>query len=252
MYASSAWSSASSPVAAVTPGGHDVVSSGSTTARLGWRKRWEIPVFVPRLGKSTIATVVTSEPVPDVVGSASTGRSGPGTGRPPPSGALTQSRRSPPWAPRSAQIFTGVDRRAAADSDEPVEAPVDRSRRLPDGRLGGLALDGMEHGLDAGRPQRGGELRADAGVDHEPVADDEGARDAEGAEVVARLRRGARAEDDPRHAEAEGRRRGRRGRAHRFVHSDSPSSSFTSSKPANRSRSAAVERSRATASASSV
>ena len=93
-------------MAAVTPGGHDVVSSGSTTARLGWRKRWEIPVFVPRLGKSTIATVVTSEPVPDVVGSASTGRSGPGTGRPPPSGALTQSRRSPPWAPRSAQIFT--------------------------------------------------------------------------------------------------------------------------------------------------
>ena len=144
----------------------------------------------------------------------------------------------------------GVDRRAPADSDQPVEAPVDRSRRLPDGRLGGLALDVMEHGLDAGRPQRGGELRADAGVDHKPVADDEGARDAEGAEVVACLRRAARAEDDPRHAEAEGRRRG--ARVHRFVHSERPSSSFTSSKPANRSRSAAVERSRATASASSV
>ena len=48
-----------------------------------------MPVFVPSRGKSTIATVVTSEPVPAVVGRATTGRTGPGTGRPAPIGALT-------------------------------------------------------------------------------------------------------------------------------------------------------------------
>ena len=48
-----------------------------------------MPVFVPSRGKSMIATVVTSEPVPDVVGSATTGRTGPGTARPAPIGALT-------------------------------------------------------------------------------------------------------------------------------------------------------------------
>ena len=48
-----------------------------------------MPVFVPSRGKSMIATVVTSEPVPDVVGSATIGRTGPGTARPAPIGALT-------------------------------------------------------------------------------------------------------------------------------------------------------------------
>ena len=48
-----------------------------------------MPVFVPSRGKSTIATVVTSDPVPDVVGSATSGSSGPGTGSPRPIGALT-------------------------------------------------------------------------------------------------------------------------------------------------------------------
>ena len=37
---------------------------------------------------ATTATVVTSEPVPEVVGSATSGRTGPGTGVPRPIGAL--------------------------------------------------------------------------------------------------------------------------------------------------------------------
>jgi hypothetical protein len=81
--------SASRPVAAVTPGGHDTVRDGSTIASDGRRCAWETPVFVPSRGKSTIATVVTSDPVPDVVGRATTGRTGPGTGRPAPVGAFT-------------------------------------------------------------------------------------------------------------------------------------------------------------------
>ena len=81
--------SASMPVDAVTPGGHDTVSVGSTIASEGRRYPCEIPVFVPRRGKSMIATVVTSDPVPDVVGKATTGRTGPGTGRPAPIGAFT-------------------------------------------------------------------------------------------------------------------------------------------------------------------
>ena len=48
-----------------------------------------MPVLVPSRGKSTIATVVTSDPVPEVVGTAMSGSSGPGTGNPRPSGALT-------------------------------------------------------------------------------------------------------------------------------------------------------------------
>ena len=89
VYASSACMSASMPVAAVTPGGHETVSAGSTIASAGRRCRCETPVFVPRRGKSTTATVVTSEPVPEVVGSATSGSTGPGTGVPRPIGAFT-------------------------------------------------------------------------------------------------------------------------------------------------------------------
>ena len=77
------------PVDAVTPAGHETVSAGSTIASAGRRYWCEMPVFVPSRGKSMIATVVTSEPVPDVVGSATIGRTGPGTARPAPIGALT-------------------------------------------------------------------------------------------------------------------------------------------------------------------
>jgi len=89
VYASRACISASMPTAAVTPGGHDTVSSGSTIASDGRRYWCETPVFVPSRGKSTTATVVTSEPVPDVVGKATSGRTGPGTGFPRPIGAFT-------------------------------------------------------------------------------------------------------------------------------------------------------------------
>ena len=48
-----------------------------------------MPVLTLCSGTSRIATAVTSEPVPAVVGSATTGSSGPGRGLPAPIGGLT-------------------------------------------------------------------------------------------------------------------------------------------------------------------
>ena len=48
-----------------------------------------IPVFASNSSRSKIATPVVSLPVPDVVGIAIRGFSGPGTGRPSPMGAFT-------------------------------------------------------------------------------------------------------------------------------------------------------------------
>ena len=48
-----------------------------------------MPLFARWLGMSRIATVVASDPVPAVVGMASSGLSGAGGLRPPPTGALT-------------------------------------------------------------------------------------------------------------------------------------------------------------------
>ena len=68
-----------------------------------------------------------------------------------------------------------VDRRAAADPDEPVEGLVDRGGRLRTDVSVGSPSTGWS--TDSMRPSAGGgELHADAGVDHEPVAGDEGAR----------------------------------------------------------------------------
>ena len=56
------------PDAAVTSGGSVIVSSGSTTARVGRSRQWLIPVFtfIDRMSSTHIA--VDSEPVPAVVG----------------------------------------------------------------------------------------------------------------------------------------------------------------------------------------
>ena len=66
------------PDAAVTSGGSDIVSSGSTTARVGRSRQWLIPVltFMDRMSSTHIA--VDSEPVPAVVGTAISGLSWPG------------------------------------------------------------------------------------------------------------------------------------------------------------------------------
>ncbi len=61
------------------------------------RKRCEIPLLTPSPTTSRTATVVASEPVPDVVGTATCAISGPPGLRPPPIGGLTYSITSPPW-----------------------------------------------------------------------------------------------------------------------------------------------------------
>ena len=66
---------------------------GSTRPTVGRSARWAMPVLARISRKSKIATPVVSLPVPVVVGIATSGRSGPGTGRPSPMGALTYASR---------------------------------------------------------------------------------------------------------------------------------------------------------------
>ena len=195
--------SASSPTAAVTAGGQPTVSSGSREIASRGRRCWcEMPVFTRCSGTSRTATAVTSEPVPAVVGSATTGRSGPGTARPPPIGGLTQSRISPPWVASSGRLHR-VERGAAAQPDEAVvvAGPGVLRRRLHggDGRLAGRS--GVDLGLDAGLPDRGDDGIGDAEAREHLVRDHEGAPHAEPREVMARLARGAGAEQHRRHEE---------------------------------------------------
>ena len=74
-----AWLSASIPECAVTWGGQEMVSEGSTIAHFGMMRRVAIPTFMNRFGSVTTATGLTSEPVPDVVGIPITSTTGPGT-----------------------------------------------------------------------------------------------------------------------------------------------------------------------------
>ncbi len=77
------------PDAAVTIAGWVIVSSGSTTARVGRSRGWLIPVFTCWARTSSTQMVVLSLPVPVVVGTATSGLSGRVGARPLPTGALT-------------------------------------------------------------------------------------------------------------------------------------------------------------------
>ena len=80
------------PLAATTMAGSVAVVRGSTIASLGRSRGDAMPVFAWCSSQSKIAMPVTSLPVPEVVGHAMCGASGPGIGRPSPSGALTYVR----------------------------------------------------------------------------------------------------------------------------------------------------------------
>ena len=77
------------PDAAVTPGGWVSVRSGSITARVGRSRAWLMPVFTRAEITSITQIVVLSEPVPVVVGTATSGLSGSDGACPLPTGALT-------------------------------------------------------------------------------------------------------------------------------------------------------------------
>src|SRR5215470_10095400 len=89
------WVSASIPLAAVTAGGQDTVSSGSTTAARG------IIVWLRRLaltrcpGEASTAFAVTSAPVPAVVGTAMHGADGRVIARPAPANSNASTAAYP-------------------------------------------------------------------------------------------------------------------------------------------------------------
>src|SRR4030095_6280086 len=82
----------SQPAAAVTSGGGLSVLSGSTIPSAGRSSRFDTPAFTCWARTWVTATAVVSLPVPAVVGTAIRGFSGPGTGRPRPTGWLMESR----------------------------------------------------------------------------------------------------------------------------------------------------------------
>src|SRR5690606_20449261 len=79
VYDSARCTRASIPEAAVTPAGAPRVSSASTIAAAGTRYGLETPTLSSRSGSVTTATGVASDPVPAVVGTATSGVTGPGT-----------------------------------------------------------------------------------------------------------------------------------------------------------------------------
>ncbi len=87
--ASSAWLMQSKPVAATIFAGSVFVTSGSISAMVGMRRREMIPVFAFIDCRLKMEMPVVSEPVPDVVGQAMCGLTGPGTFWPAPIGAFT-------------------------------------------------------------------------------------------------------------------------------------------------------------------
>ncbi len=89
MYDSSAWQTMSMPALAVTSGGKETVTVGSTTASTGRSDGWLMPVLTRRPRMSSTHTGVLSEPVPAVVGTATSGLGGRTGGRPWPTGRLT-------------------------------------------------------------------------------------------------------------------------------------------------------------------
>ena len=89
VYDSRAWDNTSSPLHATTSPGKLSVQSGSMSASVGRSAGDAMPVFASIARRSKIAIPVTSLPVPEVVGHAMCGVSGPGTGSPSPTGLLT-------------------------------------------------------------------------------------------------------------------------------------------------------------------
>ena len=79
----------SKPVAATAYFGSVSVTSGSISATVGISRREMMPVLALIERRLKIEIPVTSEPVPDVVGHAMCGRTGPGTFCPAPIGAFT-------------------------------------------------------------------------------------------------------------------------------------------------------------------
>ena len=114
---------ASIPVAAVMAGGRPSVSSGSRTAMSGRMTGDETPRFSSS-PTVMIETGVTSEPVPAVVGTSTSGRRGP-LALPTPQA----SSRSSPEPQQQRGELGDVERRAAAEADDAGGAAAGRPRR---------------------------------------------------------------------------------------------------------------------------
>jgi hypothetical protein len=99
VYDSTAWHSTSMPLAATTAAAN--ATRGSTIASVGGRGD-AIAVFAWSGLHVQIEKPVTSLPVPDVVGQARCGGSGPGTGRASPTGAFRYVRSGAGYAASSA------------------------------------------------------------------------------------------------------------------------------------------------------
>ena len=175
------------PVAAVTPGGHETVSTGSTIASAG-RRCWlrdarlrPEPGEVDDRDRRHLGARARCRRQRD------DRKDGPGHR------SACADRRvhvveqvSLVGREERAQLRS-VERGATSDPDEAVEASARRRDRLLHGRLAGLADDAVvDDRLDAGGTERGLDPLAEAGTGHEAIADDERPRDSESAGGVTR------------------------------------------------------------------
>ena len=153
---SSAWDSTSSPLQATTCAGRVSVQSGSTSASVGRSAGEAMPVFASIDSRSKMAMPVTSLPVPEVVGQAMCGASGPGTGVPAPTGALTYARKSAGMGGVEVGRLRGVDHRSAAHGDIAVRPGFQRESRCRlEGFIGGFDVDiGVDDHVETRRAQR--------------------------------------------------------------------------------------------------
>ena len=147
---------------------------------------------------------MTSDPVPEVVGSATSGQDRAGHGRAAADRGVDVVEQLATVGREERAELRRVERGAAADAEEAVVALPRRRAGLRDRGLARLTGDAVVDGrLDAHGLERRLQALDEPRSAHEGVADDERPGDAELRDVLSRLLRRARAEHDARGVEAE-------------------------------------------------
>ena len=118
------WERASIPTAAVTCAGSPTVSSGSAITTTGSIFGWKM-IFLVRSRTSVITDArPTSEPVPEVVGTATTGAMPPASARVHQSSRSSKSQTMTVLTGHQRHRLRGVERASSAEPDHPVMAAV--------------------------------------------------------------------------------------------------------------------------------
>ena len=136
-------------------GGMPTVSSGSQIVTFGSIRGWKMIFLVWVFSLVTTAARPTSEPVPAVVGTATTGAIAVASARVHQSPTSSKSHTETRLAVHEGDQLAGIERRAAAERDHAVMPARLEGRDA--GREVGLDRIGLHVGEQFGRRARGGE-----------------------------------------------------------------------------------------------